>query len=75
MLAGKVCFQGLTDVQFVTVSGTPEEVKEYGRTLMRLFGSNNGGFIGCHEVATDQPWENVVAIHEVFNTENTYPLK
>ncbi len=74
-LSGKVCFQGLTDVQFLTVDGTPDEVRDYCRKLMYLFGRHNGGFIGCHEVAPDQPWDNVVAIHEVFNTDNVYPLK
>ena len=73
-LGGKVCFQGLTDIQFLMLQETPEMVREYAKKLMRLFGDYNGGFIACSEIDPDQPWENVVAIIETFNECGAYPL-
>ena len=68
-LGGKVCFQTLTDVQFVARNGTPDQIRQYARDLIAALGSFNGGVIGCHEVACDQPWENVVAMIETLNAE------
>ncbi len=73
-LGGKVCFQGLTDVQFLMREGTPEQVKQHGRDLIAALGSFNGGFIACSELAPDQPWENIVAILEAFRQYGAYPL-
>ena len=65
-LGGKVCFQGLTDVQFIMKNGTPDEVREHAKNLVAALGSFNGGFIACSELAPDQPWENMVTILEAF---------
>ena len=73
-LGGKVCFQALTDVQFILRTGTPDAVRQHGRDIVAALGSFNGGAIGCHEVAADQPWENVVAIFRAFNDDGAYPL-
>ena len=75
MLGGKVCFQALTDVQFVLRNGTPEAVRQHGREIIAALGSFNGGLIGCSEVGADQPWENVVAIFETFHDDGHYPLR
>lgn len=74
-LGGKVCFQALTDVQFVLRTGTTEAVCRHGRDIIAALGSFNGGLIGCSEVGADQPWENVVAIFQTFYHEGQYPLR
>lgn len=73
-LGGKVCFQAITDIQFILLNSTPDEIRAYGKDLIKKFGDFNGGFIGCSEIDPDQPWENVVAIWETLNECNTYPL-
>jgi len=75
LLGGKVCFQGLTDVQFIMKNGTPEEVREYAKDLIAALGTFDGGFIACSELAPDQPWGNIVAILEAFFKYGKYPLK
>jgi uroporphyrinogen decarboxylase len=74
-LGGKACFQTLTDVQFLARNGTPEQIQQYVCNLFAALGSFDGGVIGCHEVAPDQPWENVVAMIETMHAEATYPLR
>jgi uroporphyrinogen decarboxylase len=74
-LGGKVCFQTLTDVQFAARNGTPDQIRQYVCDLIAALGSFHGGVIGCHEVASDQPWENVVAMIETMNAEAPYPLR
>ena len=69
-LGGKVCFQGLTDVQFILRNGTPEQVREHARELMTALGCFDGGFIACSEIGPDQPWENIEAVLTVFNGQN-----
>ena len=54
-------------------NGTPEQVRQHARNLIAALGSFNGGVIGCHEVASDQPWENVVAMIETLNAEAPIP--
>lgn len=74
-LGGKVCFQGLTDVQFIMKNGTPDEVREHAKNLIAALGTFNGGFIACSELAPDQPWENIKTILEIFFEYGRYPLK
>lgn len=73
-LGGRVCFQTLTDVQFMARNGTPDQIRQHVRNLIAALGSFDGGVIGCHEVAPDQPWENVVAMIEALNADVSYPL-
>lgn len=73
-LGGKVCFQALTDVQFVLRSGTVEQVRRHARDIIAALGCFNGGLIACHEVAPDQPWRNVAAILQTFHDGGRYPL-
>jgi uroporphyrinogen decarboxylase len=75
ILGGRVCFQALTDVQFVLRGGTPAAVRQHGRDIIAALGSFNGGLIGCSEVGADQPWQNVVAIFRTFHDDGHYPLK
>jgi uroporphyrinogen decarboxylase len=70
---GKVCFQGLTDVQFVLREGTAEQAAQHGRDLIAALGDFNGGFIACSELAPDQPLENIISILDTFD-KAVYPL-
>ena len=72
---GRVCFQALTDVQFILPQGTASQARQHGRDIIAALGSYDGGLISCHEVSVDQPWDNVVAIFEAFHDEGRYPLK
>ena len=74
-LGGKVCFQGLTDVQFIMRWGTPEQVERHGKELIKALADFNGGFIACSESDPDQPWENIKAIYETFNKYGKYPIE
>jgi hypothetical protein len=74
-LGGKVCFMGLTDVQFLMRSGTPDQIRRHGKNLIAALGDFNGGFISSTEIEPDQPWENITAILETFYDYATYPLK
>jgi uroporphyrinogen decarboxylase len=74
-LGGKVCFQLMTDVQFLTRNGTPAQARQHACDLMAALGSFNGGAICCHEAAADQPWENIVALLGTFEQEAPYPLR
>ena len=65
-LGGKVCFLGLTDVQFTMRWGTPADVEKHGKELIRALAGFNGGFIACSEADPDQPWENIKKIYETF---------
>jgi uroporphyrinogen-III decarboxylase len=74
-LGGKVCFQGLTDVQFVMNKGSVEDVVQHGKNLLKNLADFNGGFIACTEFAPDQPFENMKAMYETFFNYGSYPLK
>jgi uroporphyrinogen decarboxylase len=73
-LGGKVCFHGLTDVQFIMKNGTSEEVKNHAVNLISSLGSFNGGFIGCSELAPDQPWGNIETVLKTFFEYGRYPF-
>jgi uroporphyrinogen decarboxylase len=73
-LGGKVCFEGLTDVQFILRNGSMEEIAMHGMDMMAALGSFDGGFIACHEIASDQPYENIRNILQTFNDYAEYPL-
>lgn len=71
---GKVCFQGLTDIQFTVRYCTVEDVEKHAKDLIRAFAVFNGGFISCSEIDPDQPWGNVVKILETFHKYSQYPI-
>jgi uroporphyrinogen decarboxylase len=74
-LGGKVCFQGLTDVQFILNRGSVDDVVRHGKELLRNLGNFNGGFIACSEFAPDQPFENMKAIYRTFSEFGRYPME
>lgn len=73
-LGGKVCFLGLTDVQFVMRWGTPADVEKHGKDLIKSLAAFNGGFIACSELDPDQPWENIRTILKTFYRYGRYPI-
>lgn len=74
-LGGRVCFLGLTDVQFVMRWGTPADVERHGKELIKALAIFNGGFIACSELDPDQPWENIRTIIETFYRYGSYPIQ
>jgi uroporphyrinogen decarboxylase len=72
-LGGKVCFQGLTDVQFILNKGSVNDVIKHGKDLLKNLADFNGGFIACSEFAPDQPYENMKAIYKTFLDYGKYP--
>jgi len=72
---GKVCFLGLTDVQFVMKDGTPTDVEKHAKELINALGTYHGGFIACSELDPDHPWDNIRTILEAFHNYGNYPIK
>ncbi len=64
---GKVCFFGGVDVQGVLSSGTPEEVRDHVRDLLRTFALSTGGYIlsTSHGIMPETPLDNIIALYEV----------
>jgi len=73
-LGGKVCFLGLTDVQFTMRWGSPIDVENHGKELIKALAVFDGGFIACSESGPDQPWENIKAIYKTFFQYGRYPI-
>ena len=63
--AGKLCFHGGIDVQWLLPSGTPDEIKRGIRQYADDFGT---GYIVCpaHLFQPDTPAENIVAFYQAF---------
>jgi uroporphyrinogen decarboxylase len=74
-LGGKVCFLGLTDVQFIMKWGTLADVENHGKDLVKSLGTYNGGFIASSEIGPDQPWESIKTILETFYRYGRYPIR
>lgn len=66
LLGGQVCFQGLTDIQFILPRGAPGEAARHTRELAATFGKYQGGFIACSEAEPDQPLANIAAAYAGF---------
>jgi uroporphyrinogen decarboxylase len=68
--AGKICFYGGVDVQGTLPHGSPDDIREEVKKLIRLFRTDQGGFIGetSHTVLPDTPIENIRALFSAFET-------
>ncbi len=66
---GKLCFFGGADVQETLPHGTPQQVKEEVRYLIKTFGKYKGGYIGStsHTILPDTPLKNIEALFEAFD--------
>ena len=64
--AGKVCFRGEIDRQFVLPKASPEDVSTLVRRARELFHTPTGGYICYGQVAPDVPWANAEAMLRTF---------
>jgi uroporphyrinogen decarboxylase len=73
--AGRICFYGGVDVQGTLPYGTPQEVREEVKRLIRLFYANNGGYIAetSHTILPDTPIENIRALYMALEEFCTNP--
>ena len=64
----ELCFHGGVDIVDLLPKGSPADVREAARQLVRELGSN-GGYImaGSHHIQCDTPLENVMALYELTN--------
>jgi MtaA/CmuA family methyltransferase len=76
VLPEQMSIMGNLDTSQVMLFGTPETIREQGRRLMRIAGSN-GGYIlsaGC-EVPPNTPLENLAALVQCAQEDGKYPLE
>ena len=71
---GKICFRSDLDRQQIMPFGTPRQVKSHVKTIIRAFGSFDGGLIGCGEISQAEPFSNIVAMCEAFEKYGKYPI-
>lgn len=68
-------FWGGIDTQTVLPYGTPEEVREHARNVIRTLGKGGGLIIGpSQEIMSDVPVENIVAMVETIREERKAAL-
>jgi len=69
---GKVCILTDIDRQHILPLGTPEQVKNYVREIIKLFGTPQGGIIGMGEIGPDVPLANIRAMFSAFREYDGY---
>lgn len=70
---GRMCVISDIDRQWLLPFGKPEEVENYVRKVVELFGRmNDGGLIGRGEVSVDVPLESVEAMYKAFRNYGLY---
>ena len=72
---GKICFRADLDRQGILPFGTPEEVTEHVKEVIRNFAVFNGGLIGYGMMNPDVPLANIEAMWEAFRKYGEYPIK
>lgn len=72
LVSGKVCICSDIDRQYLLPYGTPEEIEENIKEVIRIFGSHNGGLIGRAEIGADVPLENAEAAYRAFYEHGVY---
>lgn len=71
--AGKICFHGSIDTQYLLPNGTPEEV--YSQTLNNLnaFATTKGFIVSpSHVLQPDVPIDNIIALYNCVRDYNKY---
>ncbi len=71
-----MCFHGGIDIQRLLPFGTPKEIREEVKRLIRIFGPG-GGWIAApsHNIEPETPPENIVAVYDTLQEFGCYPLK
>ncbi len=72
--AGRVCIRSDLDRQHILPFGTPEQVTEHAKQVIRDFGNFNGGLILHGEIAPEIPFDNIKAMYAAFKKYGGYPL-
>jgi len=64
----KLTFHGAANTQSILPCGTPDDVRNSARELVKILGKD-GGYIlsACHNIQADVPVENVLALYELRN--------
>jgi len=71
-----MCFHGGIDIQRLLPFGTPKEIREEVKRLIRIFGPG-GGWIAApsHNIEPETPPENIVAMFDALQEFGSYPIK
>ncbi len=73
-VAGRVLIRTDIDRQWLIPFGAPDEIREYVKKVLKLFGSHNGGIMLHGEVGPDVPLENVEALYSAYYEFGHYPF-
>lgn len=63
---GKVCILTDIDKQHILPLGTPKQVKNYVKEVIKLFGTPRGWIIGMRETGLDVPLANTRTMFSTF---------
>lgn len=71
-----IVFCGAIDSQKILPLGSPEDVRQEVRRVMRILGPGGGYMVGAvHTVMNDVPPENVLAMVDAVEEFGHYPLQ
>lgn len=73
-VGARVCFHGGVDNQHTLPFGTPEDVRQEVRWLIRVLASDQTGYIlaPCHNIQAITPLENILAMYEAAREYGTF---
>jgi uroporphyrinogen decarboxylase len=72
----EMVFCGAVDTHRILPHGTPEEVKQEVRRVVRLLGPGGGFMVGAvHTIMNDVPAENILAMVDAVEEFGVYPLE
>ena len=71
-----MCFHGGIDIQRLLPFGTPKEIREEIKRLIRILGPG-GGWIAApaHNIEPETPPENIMAMYDALQEFGSYPIK
>ena len=71
-----MCFHGGIDIQRLLPFGTPKEIREEIKRLIRILGPG-GGWIAApsHNIEPETPPENIMAMFDTLQEFGSYPIK
>ena len=71
----RVTFCGAIDTHRILPTGTPEEVREEVRRVIRILGPGGGSMVSSvHTVMDDVPAENILAMVDAVQEFGAYPI-